>query len=116
VPRSIAHDIVQLLVAGPAGARADCRRIGEKSPEQGREGCTTFAHISRAMTLAEELRMRPLVAHCHLDLGQLHRRTGEGPEASEHLTTAIALYREMGMSFWPERALAEMADPAPPAA
>jgi len=44
------------------------------------------------------------------------RRTGEGPEASEHLTTAIALYREMGMSFWPERALAEMADPAPSAA
>src|SRR5258707_13684048 len=42
VPRSIAHDIVQLLVAGPAGARADCRRIGEKSPEQGREGRTTF--------------------------------------------------------------------------
>jgi len=79
-------------------------------------GDAAFAHISRAMTLAEELRMRPLVAHCHLDLGQLHRRTGEGPEASEHLTTAIALYREMGMSFWPERALAEMADPAPSAA
>ena len=79
-------------------------------------GDAAFAHISRAMTLAEELGMRPLVAHCHLDLGQLHRRTGEGPEASEHLTTAIAMYREMDVRFWPEQALAEMADPAPPAA
>jgi hypothetical protein len=42
VPRSIAHDIVQLPVTGPAGARADCRRIGEKSPEQGRGGRATF--------------------------------------------------------------------------
>jgi hypothetical protein len=49
--------------------------------------------------------VRPLVAHCHLDLGQLHRRTGEGPEASEHLTTAIAMYREMDMRFWPEQAV-----------
>jgi len=32
------------------------------------------------------------------------------------LAAAIAMYREMGMSFWPERARAEMADPAPPAA
>jgi hypothetical protein len=47
----------------------------------------------------------PLIAHCHLDLGQLHRRTGEGPEASEHLTTAIAMYREMDMRFWPEQAV-----------
>ncbi|HEX2482722.1 MAG TPA: hypothetical protein VHQ69_12635 [Methylomirabilota bacterium] len=51
--------------------------------------------------------MRPLVAHCHLGLGKLHRRSG-GVKGREHLTAAIALYSEMGMRFWLEQAEAEM--------
>jgi hypothetical protein len=52
------------------------------------------------MTLAIELGMRPLVAHCHLGLGTLYRRTGDGVEAQPHLTAAATMYREMGMGFW----------------
>ena len=48
--------------------------------------------------------MRPLVAHCHLGLGTLHRRAGDQTKAQEHLTTAATLYREMGMTFWLEKA------------
>lgn len=48
--------------------------------------------------------MRPLVAHCHLGLGKLYGRTGDRPQADQHLTTAIALYREMNMGFWPAQA------------
>jgi hypothetical protein len=48
--------------------------------------------------------MRPLVAHCHLGLGRLYRRTSDTAKAQEHLTTASAMYREMGMSFWMEKA------------
>ena len=44
--------------------------------------------------------MRPLVAHCHLGLGTLYRRTGDQANAHEHLTTAATMYREMGMNFW----------------
>ena len=51
--------------------------------------------------------MRPLVAHCHLGLGKLYRRTGDRAKAQEHLTTAATMYREMGMSFWLEKAEAE---------
>ena len=40
--------------------------------------------------------MRPLVAHCHLGLGKLYRRTGKREQAQEHLTTATTMYREMG--------------------
>ena len=48
--------------------------------------------------------MRPLVAHCHLGLGKLYRRTGKRDEAQEHLTTATTMYREMGMrSGWSRR-------------
>ena len=56
--------------------------------------------------------MRPLVAHCHLGLGKLYRRTGQAREAREHLTTATTMYREMDMRFWLEQAEAEMREVA----
>ena len=62
----------------------------------------------QALALAEPRGMRPLVAHCHLGLGRLHRRTGARERAAEHLTTAVALYREMDMPFWLEQAEAEL--------
>jgi hypothetical protein len=52
--------------------------------------------------------MHPEVAHCHLGLGKLYRRTGKRQEAQEHLTTATTMYREMDMRFWLEQAEAEM--------
>ena len=52
--------------------------------------------------------MRPLVAHCHLGLGKLHRRTGKREPTQEHLTTATTMYGEMDMRFWLEQAEAEM--------
>lgn len=54
----------------------------------------------QAVTLAAELGMRPLVAHCHLGLGKLARRTGDRPQAQQHLATATTMYREMDMRFW----------------
>jgi Tetratricopeptide repeat len=63
-----------------------------------------YDHYSQALALASELAMRPLVAHCHLGLGRLYRRTGDGVKAAEHLTTARAMYREMEMGFWLEKA------------
>ena len=46
------------------------------------------AHYREALALAEPRGMRPLVAHCHLGLGKLYRRTGDQAKAQEHLTTA----------------------------
>jgi tetratricopeptide (TPR) repeat protein len=69
---------------------------------------TAERHYREAMTLAAERSMRPLVAHCHLGLGKLYRRTDKRDEAREHLTTATTMYREMGMTYWLEKAEAEM--------
>ena len=66
------------------------------------------AHYRQALALAEPRGMRPLVAHCHLGLGKLYRRTGKREQAHEHLTTATTMYREMDMRFWLEQAEAEM--------
>lgn len=66
-------------------------------------------HYRQALALAERSGMRPLVAHCHLGLGKLYRHTGKRHDAQEYLRTTTAMYREMGMLFWLEKALAELA-------
>jgi hypothetical protein len=48
--------------------------------------------------------MHPLVAR----LGKLYRRTDMHQEAQKNLTTAAAMYREMGMSSWLAKAEAEL--------
>ncbi len=62
----------------------------------------------QALALAEELGMRPLMAHCHLGLGKMYRRIGNLPQAKEHLTTATAMMRDMEMGLWLEKAEAEL--------
>jgi tetratricopeptide (TPR) repeat protein len=69
---------------------------------------TGEAHYRQALALAEPRGMRPLVAHCHLGLGKLHCRNGDREQAEEHLTTAMAMYREMGMIYWPKQSEAEL--------
>ncbi len=61
-----------------------------------------------SLALAEELEMRPLVAHCQLGLGKLYRRMGTRRQAEEHLRVALTMYREMDMRLWPDQTEAEL--------
>ena len=63
---------------------------------------------ARALALAEELRMRPLVARTHLSLGQLYARGGDQDRSQEHLAMALRLLREMDIRFWSARAVEEL--------
>ena len=110
--------------AGEAARQA--RELARKRSERGSEAwamrllgeihaCQDPANVERAgaayaesIARAEELGMRPLVAHCHLGLGRLYRRTGKREQAQEHLTTATTMYREMEMTYWVEKAEAEL--------
>ena len=65
-------------------------------------------HYRQALALAEELGMRPLIAHCHVGLGKLYRKSGNLQQAKEHLNNGIAMMRDMGMGLWLERAEAEL--------
>jgi DNA-binding SARP family transcriptional activator len=85
------------------------RLLGEvTSHSDGHDVDESERYYGVAMALAEVLGMRPLVAHCHLGLGKLYRRTGNREPAQEHLITATTMYREMDMRFWRERAEAEL--------
>jgi hypothetical protein len=69
-------------------------------------------YYHQALTLADELGMRPLVAHCHLGLGTLYQKAGRGDEAQVELATAAEMYRAMEMTFWLAKAEAALAQRA----
>ena len=61
-----------------------------------------------ALALGERLRMRPLMACCHLGLGVLWRRHRRPEHARAPLGTSLDLFRKMEMSFWTARAQSEL--------
>jgi tetratricopeptide (TPR) repeat protein len=99
---------------GERGREADCLRLlGEIAAQRNPPDAETAErHYCEAMRLAEALGMHPLLAHCHLGLGKLYQRTDKREQAQEHLATATTMYREMGMTYWLEKAEAEMTKPA----
>jgi hypothetical protein len=60
------------------------------------------AEYSRALALAEECRMRPLIARCHAGLSALYERVSKRHAAAKHLACATTLLKDMGMELWPE--------------
>src|SRR5262249_11991342 len=66
------------------------------------------SYYRQALSLADELGMRPLVAHCDLGLGTLYQKIGRDERAQAELTTAADMYRTMEMTFWLEKAEAAL--------
>jgi class 3 adenylate cyclase/tetratricopeptide (TPR) repeat protein len=93
------HEVYARRLLGAVAARRDPPDVAAA------EG-----HYRGALELAQELGMRPQVAHCHLGLGKLYRRTDRREHAREHFATAATMYRNMGMTYWLERAEAETAE------
>jgi len=83
--------------------------LGEvASREPSTSAAAAEASYGLALARAEELGMRPLLAHCLLGLGKLGRRAGTAEQAHERINTATTMYREMGMTYWVEQATAEL--------
>ena len=103
-----------LAIAREHGERGDeawaHRLLGEITVRRGDlvNGREAEGHYHRALALASDLGMRPLVAHCRLALWTLHRRAGRYEEARESLSDATTMCREMGMRTWLARAEEEL--------
>jgi DNA-binding SARP family transcriptional activator len=80
--------------------------ISHRAPAEGEEA---DRYYSQAVALAQELGMRPLVAHCHLGLGELLRRAGRWELAKEHLAIATKLFWDMDTPLWLARVEAVLA-------
>jgi hypothetical protein len=77
------------------------RRVSNTAAEQA---------FQDSLALAVALGMRPLQSRCHLELGRLFVAAGEKAKARDHLATATAMMREMGMGIWLEQAETALAD------
>jgi class 3 adenylate cyclase/tetratricopeptide (TPR) repeat protein len=112
IAEAASHGREALALARDLGARASEAHAlcltGDIASTGGAEGAEGY--YREALALATELGMHPTVAHCHLGLGKLYRRTGDQAKASEHLRTATAMYREMGMNSWLAQAEAELTE------
>jgi class 3 adenylate cyclase/tetratricopeptide (TPR) repeat protein len=107
VARSLAQRALNLAVErNERGQRAHAQRLlGDIEAGAGEPGIPGAQTAYReALDLGDALRMRPLVAHCHRGLGLLAWRTGRPREAGEHLAAAAAMFREMDMQLWLEKA------------
>jgi tetratricopeptide (TPR) repeat protein len=94
------HEAYALRLLGDIAARREPPDVAQAE-----------VHYKQALVLVEELGMRPLQAHCHRGLGTLYLKVGQQGQARAELSTAIALYRTMDMTFWlpeTEAALAQV--------
>jgi class 3 adenylate cyclase/tetratricopeptide (TPR) repeat protein len=56
--------------------------------------------FQQAKDLAAKLKMRPLMAHCSLELGKFYMRNREVEKARYEFQIAIDLFHSLGMKFW----------------
>src|SRR5215475_9526991 len=98
--------------AGTEGQQLDNALLGEIAAHQDPPEVEPAAyHYRQALALAEELDMRPLVAHCYRGLGTLYAALGQWEQARTALSAAVNLYQAMEMTFWlpeTEAALAQV--------
>ena len=104
------EDAVDLAARGLSLAREDKERGSEAHALRtvadvlARKASAEFGqaevHYRDALSLAQDLGMRPLVAHCHVGLARMYRRAGKQIAAREHLTRATILYRDLDMRLW----------------
>ena len=97
-------------VHGQRGLEADAWRIlgdisANRQPPDVERAERSYGE---ALALAEELRMRPLIAGCHLGIGMLYQQTGDRARAGHHLAAAMALFQEMDARFWLAKAASKM--------
>src|SRR5262249_32313360 len=102
--------LTRVRETGQRASEADALHLGAEiaARTEPLEADAVEEQYRAAMALATELGMRPLIAHCHVGIGKLYRRTDKPERAREHLAAATTMYREMGMPYWLERAEAEL--------
>jgi predicted ATPase/DNA-binding winged helix-turn-helix (wHTH) protein len=110
--RSLAHEALAIAQdRQERGVQGYALRLLGALTAQGTDSDMAAAagYYQHAIGLAQELGMRPLLAHCHLGVGSLYSRLGQRAQATAALSTAVEIYRALSMSFWLPQAEAALA-------
>src|SRR5262249_49896413 len=78
--------------------------------DQEAEPDRSVQYYEKSLSLARELGMRPLQAHCCHGLGRVHARLNDVAKAGSELLAAAELYRVMSMPFWLSKAEAALGE------
>ena len=98
------HAVALASAQGERGWEAwGLKLLGDIRAHELAESEQAWDAYQRALALASELGMRPLIAHCHYSLGKLYEKANKHEQAEENLAIGTAMYREMGMQFWLEQ-------------
>jgi class 3 adenylate cyclase/tetratricopeptide (TPR) repeat protein len=82
------------------GHEAYALRLHGELAEHEEKPAQAEAHYCAAVSIAEDLRMRPLQAQCHAGLARILHATGEERSAATHREAAASLFRTMEMRIW----------------
>jgi class 3 adenylate cyclase len=91
------HQAWAWRLLGDLDSRDDAGSLGEAEE-----------NYRRALSIAEELRMQPVIAHAKMGLGRVMRLRGDRERAEEYLVAAFMLFRSMDVPFWVRRCGEEM--------
>ena len=106
---SVAHLALQSAIDyNQRGAHAWTEWLLGEIQSHGKSPETAVGHYRKAMALASELGMAPLLAHCHLGVGKEYGRARKGAQAQEHLVKASNLYRSLETPFWLQQSEASL--------
>jgi tetratricopeptide (TPR) repeat protein len=106
--RRLGHRAVETSRRQPGFAAHALHLLGDIASHPDRfDAETSLAQYREALALAQVHGMRTLVAHSHLGLSRLYRRTDQPERARESLTKAMTMYRAMDMGFWVKQAEAD---------
>ena len=81
-----------------AAARIWLGRILAKKEEMASE--MAEKSLLHGIRMAEEHRLRRLMAEGHLFLGELYSARGQGEKARNHLRRSEGMFKDMGMDYW----------------
>jgi tetratricopeptide (TPR) repeat protein len=81
--------------------------LGEVMARRAPEDPSGDAALRLASALAQELSMRPLLAHCQVSRARLERRAGRAASARQLFDAGIGTFRELDMPVWLEQTEAE---------
>jgi tetratricopeptide (TPR) repeat protein len=56
--------------------------------------------LRAASTIARELGLQPLLAHCHLSLGEMYNKTGDPTQGRDYIERGQRLMEALGMKQW----------------
>jgi tetratricopeptide (TPR) repeat protein len=81
--------------------------LGDTAMHQGRRNIDRAeGHYRQALSLCQDLGMRPLAAHCRMGIGSVHAARGSIAMARSEIAAAIDQFRDLSMTLWQSRAQA----------